>query len=66
MAEKEGGGFVFDEFQANKSSSSPVAIEIFPMRLKPSNTFQLTPKVLMAERSNGEILERRLKDREGE
>ena len=66
MAEKEAGGFGFDEFQANKSSSSPVAIEIFPMRLNASKIFQLTPRVLLAERSNGEMIERRLKDREGE
>ena len=52
--------------QANKSPSSPVARDMFPIRLKASKIFQLTPRVLLAERSNGEMIERRLKDREGE
>jgi len=54
------------ELHANKSPSSPVARDMLPMRLKASKIFQLIPRVLIAERSKGEMIERKLKDSEGE
>ena len=66
VAEKEAGFVVSVELQANRSPSSPVAREMLPTRLKASKIFQLMPNVLKAERSKGEMIERRLNDREGE
>jgi hypothetical protein len=73
-AEKEGGLVGSEEVksvgsvvtQANKSPSSPVASEMLPIRLNASKIFQLMPRVLIAERSKGEMIERKLKDSEGE
>jgi len=66
VTEKEAGLSESVVVQENRSPSSPAASEMLAMKLKPSKTFQLAPMMLMAERSKGEMIEPRLKDREGE